>query len=115
VPGKPPRGWYPRRGEIVLARFPGGKVRPGVILSTDWLNRWALDVCAVPLTTIHRAEFPLRIPIGRGEGGLERDSWAKCDQVHTVEKVSLVLPPLGRLAPSTMGRIEEAVRAALQL
>jgi len=79
------------------------------------LNRFALDVCVVPLTTVHDAEFSLRVLLKAGESGLEHDSWAKCDQVHTVEKRALVYPPLGRLSVSTLARVEETVRTALQL
>ncbi len=115
MPAKQAAGWFPRRGEILRARFPGGKLRPGIVLSGNWLNRFALDVCVVPLTTVHHREFSLRVPVRTGEGGVDRDSWAKCDQVHTIEKRALLYPPLGRLPAATMGRIEEAVRLALEL
>ena len=115
MPHPAPQGWYPRRGEVYLVRLLGGKTRPALILSADLLNKYALDVCVVPLTTVQRGDFSLRIPVRPPEGGLERDSWAKGDQVHTVEKRDLLHPPLGRIAQPTLRRIEEAVRAALQL
>lgn len=112
---KPPAGWFPRRGEVYRVALPGGKMRPAVVLSLDALNKHALDVCVIPLTTIHHAEFSLRVRIPTGEGDLERDSWAKGDQVHTVEKASLVYPSLGRVSMGTMQKIEDAVRTTLQL
>lgn len=115
MPRDAPAGWSPRRGEVYRLALPGGKTRPGLILSTDALNRHALDVCLVPLTTVHPREFSLRVVVRAGEAGLDRDSWAKCDQVHTVEKIALVYPPLGRLSAATMIRIEKAVRLALEL
>ena len=110
-----PTGWYPRRGEVYLVRLAGGKARPAIVLSADALNRHALDVCVVPITTVHRTEFSLRIPLRAGEGGLARDSWAKGDQVHTIEKAALRYPPLGRLSASILRKVEEAVRITLQL
>ena len=86
-----------------------------MVLSVDALNRQALDVCVVPLTTVHHAEFSLRVPVRPPEGGLERNSWAKADQVHTVEKGDLVYPPLGRISQAVLRQIEEAVRITLQL
>ncbi len=114
MPRPAPRGWYPRRGEVYLVRLPGGN-RPALILSTDVLNRHALDVCVVPLTTVHHTEFSLRVPVQPPEGGLHRESWAKCDQVHTLEKRELLFPALGRISQSALRRIEQAVRVTLQL
>lgn len=112
---RPPAGWFPRRGEVYRVGLPGEKVRPAAVLSTDALNRHALDVCLVAFTTVHHREFSLRIAVRRGEAGLKRDSWAKCDQVHAVEKAALLHPPLGRLARETLAQIEDAVRVTLEL
>jgi len=95
--------------------LPGGKRRPAVVLSTDALNRFALDVCLIPVTSVYHGEFSLRVPLPAGEGGLDRDSWAKGEQVHTIEKKLLLYPPLGRLSLASLRKIEEAVRVALQL
>jgi len=91
------------------------KNRPALVISTDALNRHALDVCVVPLTTVVRPKFSLRVPIKSGEGGLGRNSWAKCDQVTTIEKTLLLYPALGRLGSQTLKSIEGAVKLALQL
>ena len=96
-------------------RLLGTKNRPALILSADAVNRHARDVCVVPITTVRRAQFTLWVPVQAPDGGLDRDSWAKCDQVHTVEKRDLFFPLLGRLAPPTLHRIEDAVRTALEL
>ena len=108
-----PSGWYPHRGEIYMVRL--DKNRPALVISTDALNRYALDVCVVPLTTVVRQNFSLRVQVKAGEGGLSRDSWAKCDQVTTLEKDFLLYPPLGRLTDKTLKAIEQAIKLALQL
>ena len=109
----PPSGWFPRRGEIYLVRL--DKDRPALVISADALNRYALDVCVVPMTTVERAKFSLRVQVKPGEAGLSRDSWAKCDQVTTLEKNLLLYPPLGRLTDATLKTIEQGIKLALQL
>ena len=109
----PPDGWFPRRGEVCLVRL--DKNRPALVISADALNRHALDVCVVPMTTVGRARFSLRVQVRPGEGGLSRDSWAKCDQVTTLGKDLLLYPPLGRLTDETLKAIEQGVKLALQL
>jgi mRNA-degrading endonuclease toxin of MazEF toxin-antitoxin module len=85
-----------------------------MVISADALNRHALDVCVVPITTTEHKRFSLRVPIRAGEGGLPSASWAKCDQVTTVERTVLLYPPSGRLSSITLGKIEQAVKLALE-
>jgi mRNA interferase MazF len=109
---KPP-AWYPHRGDICL--FTLDKERPALVISTDALNRFSLDICVVPLSTVQHRQFSLRPKLEAGIAGLRKDSWVKCDQVTTVEKELAVYPPLGFLAKGPLERIEQAVRAALDL
>jgi len=110
---KVPAGWYPKRGEVYWLRL--DKNRPSLIVSNDALNRHALDVCVVPITSVHHGRFALRVAIAAGDGGLARNSWAKCDQVTTVDKQVVVYPPLGRLSSATLRHIEEGIRLAFDL
>jgi len=91
------------------------KNRPGLIISANAINRHALDVCVVPITSVKHARFSLRVTLSPPEGGLTSESWAKCDQVTTLEKALLVYPPLGRLREDTLAAIEKAIKLALQL
>jgi mRNA interferase MazF len=91
------------------------KARPALVISSDVLNRHALDICVVPITSVHHGRFALRVAIKAGDGGLTRESWAKCDQVTTLDKHFLVYPPLGRLSTATLQRIEDGIRLALEL
>jgi mRNA interferase MazF len=109
----PPAGWFPRRGEIYLVRVDNN--RPALIISNDALNRHAWDVCVVPITSLEHRRFSLRVPLHSGDGGLGRDSWAKCDQVTTVEKALIQYPVLGRISASMLAHIEDAIRLALDL
>ena len=111
--GAKPHGWCPRRGEICL--FDLDKERPAVVISTDALNRFSLDVCIVPISKVEHKQFSLRPKLKAGEGGLNHDSWVKCDQVTTLEKSLAVYPALGVLTQESLRRIEEAISIALEL
>lgn len=108
-----PGGWFPRRGEVYFVRL--DKEHPALVISTDAINRYALDVCVVPITSVKRPRFSLRVQVSPPEGGLNRQSWAKCDQVTTIEKTLLVYPPAGRLCDATMTAVERGIKLALQL
>lgn len=109
------RDW-PRRGEVWLVAVPDEtKQRPCIILSADWLNQYALDVTVVPVTSVARSNFPTRVPIPASDGGLRTDSWAKCDQVTTVNKARLGDSPIGHLSAERMRQMMNAVRTALDL
>jgi len=109
----PPSGWFPRRGEVYLVRL--DKRRPAIVISSNAINRYALDVCVVPITSVKHARFSLRVLLRPPEGGVTRESWAKCDQVTTLEKTLLVYPPLGRLEEVTLREVEKGIKLGLQL
>jgi len=108
-----PAGWFPRRGEICLVEL--DKERPALIVSSNILNRHALDVCVVPVSTVEHAAFSMRPKLAAGEGGLARDSWAKCDQVTTLEKGLIRYPPLGTVGRDALERVGAAIKRALEL
>src|ERR1039457_3228475 len=54
-----PPGWFPKRGDICL--FMLDKKRPALVISSDELNRHALDVCIVPISTVEHKAFRLRL------------------------------------------------------
>ena len=108
-----PSGWYPKRGEVYLVQL--DKPRPALVLSADALNKFALDVCVVAVTSVEHKKFSVRVPIEKGDGNLNVDCWAKCDQVTTLEKDLLRYPPLGTLSTTTLRQIEDQVRVCLGL
>ena len=108
-----PPGWYPRRGEVYIVQL--DKPRPALVLSVDALNKHALDVCVVGITTVERRAFSMRVPIKKGDARLDFDCWAKCDQVTTLEKTLLRYPPIGLLSSGTLAKIEEQVGICLGL
>jgi mRNA-degrading endonuclease toxin of MazEF toxin-antitoxin module len=107
----PPAGWYPKRGEVYIVRL--DKPRPAIVLSIDPINKFALDVCVVGITTVERKTFSMRVAIKKGDANLDFNCWAKCDQVTTLEKTLLRYPPIGALSGQVFARIEEQVRICL--
>ncbi|MBI1747658.1 MAG: type II toxin-antitoxin system PemK/MazF family toxin [Acidobacteria bacterium] len=92
-----------------------GKSRPAIILTADWLSQYARDVTVIPVTSIAHMNFPTRVELQAGEGGLQTRSWAKCDQVTTIPVSLLRNPAFGRLDAAKKKLTEEAVRLALGL
>lgn len=109
----PRLGWYPRRGEVYIVQM--AKPRPAVVISVDALNKYALDVCVVGITTVERRGFSMRVPIKKGEANLDANCWAKCDQVTTLERILLRYPAIGVLPAGTFASIEEQVAICLGL
>lgn len=108
-----PVAWYPKRGEVYVVQL--DKPRPAIVLSIDPINKFALDVCVVGITTVERKTFSMRVPIRKGDAHLNFNCWAKCDQVTTVEKSLLKYPPIGVLSSERVARIEEQVKICLGL
>jgi mRNA interferase MazF len=116
----PPAG--PRKGDIFVIELPdvGGHVqagrRPGVVVQADRFARSG-TVILCPLTSAPPRDAlprPHRVPVARGETGLDRDGWVKADQLFTVP-ASALAGPVGRLAPDAMARLDGALRFVLDL
>ncbi len=93
------------RGDVFLISLDparGGeiqKTRPCVVVSPDELNAHLQTLIVAPLTTGGHP-YPFRVPC-RFEG---RAGYVVIDQIRTVDRERLVRR-LGKLSPSTLGRI----------
>jgi mRNA-degrading endonuclease toxin of MazEF toxin-antitoxin module len=107
---------YPRRAHLYWVRIPdepGGKRRPALIVSPDSRNRVASDVIVVPVSSVLR-EAPTHVRLRAREGGLERPSMAKCEQITTLRRDRLAPRPIGgNLAPGRMVQVEKAILRAI--
>lgn len=116
-----PRNHEPQNGEIWYVKIPNQpndphQPRTAIIVSTNGRNKAASDLIVVPTTSSKqfRPHPSLHLFIPAGEGGLTKDSYAKCDQVTTIDKSLLSKGPLG--APIQLKyrwKIIDAIRAAL--
>jgi mRNA interferase MazF len=114
---------FPRRGEIWLIQTnpitPGDPhlPRPVVVISTNSRNRTWDSVIVVPLSTGLQNPHPnFHKPLPRGQGGLDRDTHARCDLVSNIEKSCLdtARGPLGdELADKYIWEIVRGVRTCI--
>ena len=108
---------YPRRGEIYLVKLPGRptdtKSRPALIVSMDVRNRLANDVIVVPISSTLRTS-PTHVELAKGEGGLDKPSMIKCEQITTLDKSFLIRGPFsGTISPIKMTEVEKAIQRAV--
>jgi mRNA-degrading endonuclease toxin of MazEF toxin-antitoxin module len=82
-------------------------------VSPDSRNRLASDVIVVPVSSVLR-EAPTHVRLRAREGGLERPSMAKCEQITTLRRDRLAPGPIGgNLAPGRMIEVEKAILRAI--
>ena len=109
---------YPIRGEIWSVRLPGQpddphQPRPALIVSADVRNRLADDVIVVPIFS-RGAAGPTHVDLGRGAGGIKKDSVLFCEEVTTVDRDFLRTGPWGSpVGTEVLDRVIRAVRRAL--
>jgi len=109
---------YPLQGEIYLVRalrsLGDTKKRPAVVVSMNLRNELSRTVLVVPFTSdLSGGETPTRILIEAGEGGLETDSLAICDQILAVRKPYLEQGPYGCVNPRSLDRIQQGIQIAI--
>jgi mRNA interferase MazF len=113
------------RGEILLVDLDpvrgseSNKRRPAVLVSNDQANTTAHRlgrgvVTVVPVTSNVERVFPFQVLLPADKTGLGKDSKAQAEQVRSVA-VERVGSAVGRLPPSLMAAVDEALRLHLQL
>ena len=108
------------RGEVWLASLDPVRgreqagTRPIVIVSDSKFNNCPAGlVIAIPLTTRNRG-ISSHIAVDARDAGLKHASFAMCEQTRSVSKKRL-LKRLGKVASSTVGEIDHALRLLLGL
>lgn len=109
---------YPRQGEIYLSRalrqLGDTKKRPVVVVSPDIRNEFTDSVIVVPFTSnLAGIENPSRVLIPAGEGGLQADSLAVCENVSALRQTFLEQGPYGQLSADVLARIQRAVQVSI--
>ena len=111
----------PVRGDVWQVNF--GKtegheqagIRPAVVLSTTLFNQSPAQLAVVVPVSGTDRKIPIHIRIHPPEGGLDRESFAMCDQIRTVSTAVRFLRRYGSVAASTLSSIEYAVKVILGL
>lgn len=88
--------------------------RPALVVSADQFNHGPAGlVIVVPMTTTER-RIPLHVLVDPPEGGLNRRSFIKCEDVRSVSEQRLVRR-LGVVSPDTLARVADRLRIVLDL
>ena len=114
-----------KRGDVVLVYIPfvgrpGGKSRPAVVVQSDILNAAIRETVIVEVTSnLSHAAKPhqLLVDVSTPEGaltGLLTDSAIRCERLHTIPQ-SDAMRTIGSLSAASMQRIDEALKAALDM
>lgn len=80
------------RGEVYVVAFDPvvgsetGKTRPAIVVQNELANRSSPTVTVVPLTSQVARVYPFQVRLAAGEGGLEHESKALCEQIRTVSR-----------------------------
>ena len=109
---------YPRQGEIYLSRalrqLGHTKKRPVIVVSPDIRNELTDSVIVVPFTSnLAGVENPTRVLIPAGEGGLQADSLAVCENVSALRQTFLEQGPYGQLSADVLARIQRAIQVSI--
>jgi mRNA interferase MazF len=110
------------RGDVYQVRFDPiegseqGGTRPAVIVTRNSINKYSPVILVTPFTDAQKVtrHYPTDVLVRAPEGGLTVDSVALCVQTRVISK-SRLLYYRGTLSPSTMTRIERALRVTLNL
>lgn len=114
-----------KRGEIWLADLDparpteAAKTRPVILVSNDRANDaaarlgWGV-VTVVPVTSNTDKIYPFQMWIASGDGGLQHDSKAQCEQVRSIA-VTRLARKLGTLDDHLMEVLDQTLRLHLGL
>ncbi len=105
------------RGEVVVAVAPGdyGKPRPALIVQSNLFNPTHASVVICPITS-YLVDAPLfRLTVQPAPGnGLKVESQIMIDKLMAVKR-ERIGKRIGKLAPTPMAQVDEALRTWLEL
>lgn len=109
---------YPLQGQIYLIKalrnLGDTKKRPAVVVSINLRNELSQTVLVVHFTSaIDGGATPTRILLPAGEGGLDTDSLATCDNILAVRKAYLDQGPYGSISPRSLQRVQQGIQIAI--
>lgn len=114
-----------QKGDVVLARVPHvagarGKKRPAVVIQSNAYNATLRHIVVAEVTSNPRWNsdpacvfIDVTTPDGQATG-LERNGVVSCLHIVTMSEDRLS-PPVGKLSPSLLGRVNDALKVALEL
>ncbi len=92
------------------------KSRPCLVIQNDTGNKYSPMTIVVPIEGaehVHKA-YPITVFIPKGEAGLEKDSFALCNQIRCVDEVRFG-KMYGVVSRETMEKVDRALKISLGL
>src|SRR5580704_16618239 len=105
MPGKCVRGAVVEVNLDPVVGSEANKIRPCVVIQNDVGNRFSPIVIVAAITGAENVprQYPVDVPVPKGEGGLIKDSVVQCNQLRSVDEKRMVRT-LGRLSTSTLAK-----------
>ena len=114
-----------RRGDVIWVDLEprrgseAGKRRPAIVVSNDGANRTADQlgrgvVTVVPVTSRTATVYPFQVLLPARSCGLPKASKAQAEQIRSIA-VQRVDDVVGRVPPSLLAKIDDAIRIHLTL
>lgn len=88
--------------------------RPALVVSEDLFNLGPAELVIVVPITSHDKRIRSHVRIAVGDGGLLKESFAKCEDVRSVSKARFI-KRYGRVPSKTMQTVEERLRFLMGL
>lgn len=111
-----------KRGDLLLGDFnpvkgsEQGKTRPCVVVQNDVGNKYSNTTIVVPVTRkIPERFYPTDVFATATELNLKIGGTINCSQIATVSVKDRIIKKLGSLKPSTMKKVDEALKTSLAL
>ena len=110
-----------QRGDVILVNLDPAKgaevkgTRPCIVVQNDIANARSPSTVVVPVTdAVGKKPYPFQVFLPKGEGGLRKDSLAKCQQIRTISRARIV-DKWGTISNRYLKQIGEAIKRHLDL
>jgi len=110
-----------KRGDIVLTDLEPvkgseqGKTRPCLVIQNDFGNKVSPITIVAAITSKTQKEYPFTVFVQKGEGNLPLNSLVMCNHIRSVSTKDRVKKKIGAFKPSTMKKVDEALKTSLAL
>jgi mRNA-degrading endonuclease toxin of MazEF toxin-antitoxin module len=103
------------RGAVWFVEWPEIGDKPALIVSWQPIQQALKAAIVARITSVEKKRsLPTAVELGAGEAGLERGGYVLCHDLFTIER-DVFRRFSGRLSPTRLLEVDEALRRALDL
>ncbi|MBU2100047.1 type II toxin-antitoxin system PemK/MazF family toxin [Candidatus Micrarchaeota archaeon] len=92
-----------------------GKVRPCLVIQNNLGNKVSPITIVAAITSQIEREFPFTVFVRKGEANLQKNSLVLCNHLRSVSVEDRVIKKIGSLKPSTIKKVDLALKTSLSL